>query len=86
MINHTSGKLNNVIDALSRVSFIVQEFKVGVVGFEEMIEMYKDDADFKDIYTTIQNPIVHNKIKWLYYLIQGSLFFKGNNLCIPNVL
>ena len=63
MTKNTSGKLNKVIDALSRVSFIVQEFKVGVVGFEEMIEMYKDDADFKDIYTTVQNPIVHDRIQ-----------------------
>jgi len=39
----------------------VKEFKVGVVGFEEMIEMYKDDADFKDIYTTLQNPMSHNR-------------------------
>ena len=54
------------------VSFIVQEFKVGVVGFEEMIEMYKDDADFKDIYTVVQNPIFHNIIQWLDYFIQGG--------------
>ena len=68
---------------LSRVSFIVQEFKVGVVGFDEMIEMYKDDVDFKDIYTTVQNPMSHNKIQWLEYLIQGGLLFKSNKLCIP---
>ena len=49
MIKHTSGKLNKVVDALSRVNFIVQELKVGGVGFEEMVEMYKDDSDFRDI-------------------------------------
>ena len=83
VIKHKSGKSNKVTDALSRVSFIVQEFKVGVVGLEEMIEMYKDDADFKDIYIAVQNPIVHNRSQWLYYLIQGGLLFKGNKLCIP---
>ena len=83
MIKHTSGKLNKVADALSRVNFIVQELKVGVVGFEEMVEMYEDDADFKDVYTKTQNPIVHNKSQWLDYLIQGGLLFKGNKLCIP---
>jgi len=61
VIKHTSGKLNKVVDALSKISFVVQEVKVGVVGFEEMIEMYKDDANFKDTYTAIQNPIVHNR-------------------------
>ena len=83
MIKHTSGKLNKVSDALSREIFIVQEFKVGVLGFKEMVEMYKDDSDFKDIYTTVQNPIVHNRSQWLYYPIQGGLLFKGNKLCIP---
>ena len=83
VIKHTSGKLKKFADALSRVNFIVQELKVGVVGFEEMVEMYKDNADFKDIYTTIQNPIVHNRCQWLDYLIQGGLLFKGNKLCIP---
>lgn len=56
---------------------------MGVVGFEEMIEMYKDDEDFKDIYTTVQNPMSHNRIQWLDYLIQGGLLFKSNKLCIP---
>ena len=53
VIKHKSGKSNKVADALSRVSFLLQEFKVGVVGFDEMIEMYKDDEDFRDIYTTV---------------------------------
>lgn len=44
VIKHTSGKLNKVIDALSKVNFIVQELRVGVVRFEEIIDMYKDDA------------------------------------------
>ena len=83
MIKHTSGKLKKVVDALSRVNFMVQELRVGVVGFEEMVEMYKDDADFKDIYTTLQNTIVHNRSQFLDYLIQGGSLFKGNKLCIP---
>jgi len=49
VIKHTSGKLNNVVDALSRVNFIVRELRVGLAGFEEMVDMYKDDAEFKDI-------------------------------------
>jgi len=48
-----------------------------------MIEMYKDDADFEDIYTTVQNPMSHNRSQWLDYLIQGGLLFKSNKLCIP---
>eukprot|EP00253_Pinus_taeda_P033292 PITA_33292 len=83
LIKHKSGKSNKVEDALSRVSFLLQEFKVGVVGFDEMIEMYKDDEDFKDIYTAVQNPVSHNRSQWMDYLVQGGLLFKSNKLCIP---
>ena len=43
MIKHTSGNLNKVVDALSRVNLIMQELQVGVVGFEGMVDMYKED-------------------------------------------
>lgn len=83
MIRNTSDKLNKVVDALSRVNFNVQELRVVVVGFEEMVDMYKDDAEFKDIYIAVQNLVVHNRSQWLDYLIQGCLLFKGNKFCIP---
>eukprot|EP00253_Pinus_taeda_P029086 PITA_29086 len=83
VIKHKSGKSNKVENALRRVNFLLQEFKVGVVGFEEMIEMYKDDEDFIDIYTTVHNPVSHNRSQWMDYLIQGGLLFKSNKLCIP---
>lgn len=48
-----------------------------------MANMYKDDAEFKDIYAVVENPIVHNRSQWLDYLVQGSLLFKINKLGIP---
>lgn len=69
VIKHKSGKSNKVADELSKVIFILQEFKVGVVCFEEMIEMYKDDEDFRDIYTIIKNLVTHNISQWMDYLI-----------------
>lgn len=80
VIEHTSGK---IVDALSNVSLIMQGLKFGVVGFEEMANMHKDDAEFKDIYAAVQNLAVHNRSQWLDYLVQGSLLFKNNKLCIP---
>ena len=53
VIKHTSGKLNKVADALSRVNLIMQELQVGVVGFEEMVDMYKEDVEFKEIYAAV---------------------------------
>lgn len=56
VIKNTSYRLNKIVDALSRVNFIVQELNVGIVGFE-----YKDDVEFKDIYAIVQNPIIHKR-------------------------
>ena len=61
MIKHRSGKLNKVVDDLIRLNFIVQELRASVVGFEEMVDMYNNDVEFKDIYVVVQNPIVHKK-------------------------
>ena len=50
VIKHTSGKSNKAVDALSRVSLVLQEFKFSTLGFENLIDMYKEDLDFKVIY------------------------------------
>ena len=57
VIKHTSGKSNKVVDALSRVNMIMQELNIGILGFEEMIDMYKEDTNFKGIYVVVKNPV-----------------------------
>ena len=44
MIKHTSGKLKKFVDALRRINFILHELRFSVVGFEEMVDMYKGDV------------------------------------------
>lgn len=39
---------NKVSYAFSRINLILHEFKVNVFGFDELKEMYKDDAYFRD--------------------------------------
>ena len=39
----------------------MQEVKVITLGFENLIVMYKEDVDFKDIYASCENPATHNK-------------------------
>ena len=43
VIRHTSGKLNKVVDAFSRINMVLQEVKVSTLGFENLIDMYKQD-------------------------------------------
>ena len=65
MIKHTSRKYNNVVDALSKVNLILQEIKVSTLGFENLVNMYKEDVDFKDVYAACEIPVSHNRSQWL---------------------
>jgi hypothetical protein len=56
---------------------------VNVLGFDDFKEMYKDDADFKDVYAAYENLVRRNRIMWLDYMIEEGLVFKGRQLCIP---
>ena len=58
------------------------EVKVSTLGFENLITMYKEDVDFRDIYATCENPVTHNRSQWLDYMIQEGLLFKDSKLCI----
>ena len=83
MIKHTSGKSNNVVDSLIRVNLILQEIKVNTLGFENLINMYKEDVDFKYIYAFCENLVSHNRSQWLDYMLHEGLLFKNRKLCIP---
>ena len=82
VIKHTSGKSNKVVDALSKISLVMQEVKVSTLGFENSIAMYKEDVDFKDIYASYENPFTHNRSHWLDYMMQEGFLFKDSKLCI----
>ena len=65
VIKHTSGKSNKVANALSRVNLILHEIKVSTLGFENLVNMYKEDVDFKDVYASCENRVAHDRSQWL---------------------
>ena len=69
VIKHISGTANNVVDALSRKCLILQEFRVKTLGFDNLKEMYRDDADFKDAYESCENPFLRDRSQWTECLI-----------------
>ena len=83
VINHTSGKSNKVVDSLSEINLILREIKVSSLGFESLINMYKEDVDFKYIYAACENLVTHNRIQCLDYMLQEGLLFRNSKLCIP---
>ena len=48
---------------------VLQEVKVSTLGFENLIDMYKEDLDFKDIYVVCENLVTHNRNQWLNYML-----------------
>jgi hypothetical protein len=83
VIKHISGTANNVVDALSRKCFLLQEFRVKTLGFDDLRNMYADDRDFKEVYEAAENLVLRDRSQWIEYMIQEGLLFKGNQLCIP---
>ena len=49
VIKHTCGKSNKVVNTLSRVNLIFHDIKASTLGFEILVNMYKEDEDFKDV-------------------------------------
>ena len=56
MIKHKSGVNNRVDDALSRRHSFLIEMKVGVLGFDEMKELYNADPNFSKVWRECRAP------------------------------
>ena len=57
--------------------------QVEVVGFDELKNLYPEDPDFADAWKSCKEPVAVDRTKWLDYLIQDGMLFKGSQLCIP---
>jgi hypothetical protein len=72
-----------VADTLSRKCLLLQEFQVKTLGFENLKDMYAEDADFGEAYEAAENHILRDRSPWIDYMIQEGLLFRGNQLFIP---
>jgi hypothetical protein len=78
VIKHISGTAKKVVDALSRKCLLLQDFRVKMLGFDDLRDMYADDQDFKEAYEVVENPILRDRSQWIEYMIQEGLLFRGN--------
>ena len=83
VLKHRSGKSNRVADALSRRQLLLIVMQVEVVGFDELKNLYPEDPDFSKVRKACKEPVVVDRTRWLDYLIQDGMLFKGSQLCIP---
>ena len=63
VIQHTSGKSNKVVNALTIRSLVLQEFQVSVLGFDNLKEMYEEDEYFKEAYASCDNHVSRVSLK-----------------------
>ncbi|XP_073110280.1 uncharacterized protein [Elaeis guineensis] len=78
MIKYKKGNVNVVADALSRRYALISLLNAKLMGFELIIDRYKDDPNFVNIYEECEKEAVNG-----YYRHDGYLF-KSGWLCIPN--
>ena len=57
--------------------------QVEVVGFDELKNLYPEDPNFSKVWKACKEPVIVDRTRWLDYLIQDGMLFKGSQLCIP---
>ena len=76
-----AGAENKVIDALSRVVFILSSMVVQVMGFDLLKRDYPSYKDFSIIYAGL---VARQHAKYLDFSLHDGYLFKGTCLCLPN--
>ena len=54
-----------------------------MVGFDELKNLYLVAPNFVEAWKACKELVVIDRTKWLGYLIQDGMLFKGSQLCIP---
>ena len=52
--------------------------QVEVVGFDELKDLYPKDPNFAEAWKACTEPITVDGTRWLDYLIQDGMLFKGS--------
>ena len=55
-----------------------------MVGFDELQNLYPKDPNFAEAWKVCKEPVTLDRTRWLDYLIQDDMVFKGSQLCIPS--
>ena len=77
VIIYNKGSSNIVVDALSRRHALFSKLRAQILGFENIIELYKEDHDFASIFAKCEHGA-----QGRFYVSEGYLFKEGK-LCIP---
>ena len=56
--------------------------QVKVVGFKELTNLYPEDPNFAGAWKACTVLVALDRMKWLDFIIQDGMLFKGSQLCI----
>ena len=59
--------------------------KIEVVGFKELSNLYLGDLDFGEAWKACTELVTLDRMKWLNFIIQDGMLFKGSQLCITRI-
>ena len=54
-----------------------------MVGFKELRNLYLEDPKFAKAWKACTIHVTLDRMKWLDFIIQDGMLFKGSQLCIP---
>jgi len=77
VIKYKKDSTNIVVDALSRRHALFSKLRAQILGFENIIELYKEDHDFASIFAQCEHRAQRG-----FYMSERYLFKEGK-LCIP---
>jgi len=77
VVKYKKSSTNIVVDALSRRHALFSKLRAQILGFENIIELYKEDHDFASIFAKFEH-----RAQGGFYVSKGYLFKEGK-LCIP---
>ena len=70
----------SLANALSRKTLLLVNMSATTIGFEELKHYYDNDANFRDVYSSILSGSKATCID--LQILEGYLFYK-NHLCLP---
>ena len=50
-----------------------------------LTNLYPEDPNFAEAWKACTVPVTLDRTKWLDFIIQDGMLFKGNQLCIPRI-
>ena len=67
ILRNISGNGNKVVNSLRRSCFVLYEFQVSTLGYQNLNEIYQEVQNFKEAYEAFKNPMRRDQTPSIKY-------------------